>query len=131
MTDPPARPDDGSDVAVFATQPEAPEEGRIFLWCDTMWYELVVGDSDAIAFEPVASTQEELDALLADGEERELWELDDEFAEDLARSFRSLEPLLEADIEGFEEDNHEEPEDELASGFRMHGEVRRRRKPAG
>ena len=125
MQDPPGpRPAEPGPVAVFATHPEAPEDGRIFLWSETMWYEVITGDSDAIAFVPIAHTQGELDAVLAEGSELDLWELDDELSDDLARSFRSLAPLLETDIEGFEEENHEEPEDELEGAFRMHNEAR-------
>jgi hypothetical protein len=47
-------------VRVLGTNPENPEEGRIFVWTKTGWFERIEGQLGDVAFTPVADSENEL-----------------------------------------------------------------------
>lgn len=48
-----------SDPCVFATNSGEPEEGRVFVWARTQWFErLVSDDSGAVEFSPMSGMDE-------------------------------------------------------------------------
>ena len=49
-----------TEPRVFSTHPRDPENGRIFVWAWTEWFERVEGDSGAVSFTPVAHSEPEL-----------------------------------------------------------------------
>jgi hypothetical protein len=50
----------GARVRVFGTDPDNPEEGRIFVWTKMGWFERVKGPSGGVGFIPVAQSENEL-----------------------------------------------------------------------
>lgn len=76
-------------VDVFGTNPNAPEEGRIFVWTETGWFERLEGQSGDIAFTHVAESEEELRALIArDNAKAELTELGSKYKKSVAAEFK-------------------------------------------
>ncbi|MCX5999110.1 MAG: hypothetical protein NTU41_05810, partial [Chloroflexi bacterium] len=65
----PAAPEgDESDEAqlrIFGTNPDNPDEGRIFVWSKVGWFERLEGSSGDVAFTPVAQSEDELRELIA------------------------------------------------------------------
>jgi len=68
----------GTRPRVYSTKIQSPEEGRIFVWAWTEWFERQEGASGAVAFVPVADSEEELRSWLSQQGEQQLEELDDE-----------------------------------------------------
>ena len=50
----------GAQIQILSTNPDSPEEGRIFVWTKMGWFERLEGESGNIAFTPVADSEEEL-----------------------------------------------------------------------
>lgn len=71
----------GMPPRVFVTDSGEPESGRVFVWAQTRWFERVESPTDngAIAFAPIAESEDELADILR---ERGLSmdELDGDFA---------------------------------------------------
>jgi len=83
----------GAEPRVFATNPDDPSEGRIFIWARTKWFERMEGPSGAVAFSPVADSEHELRRWLSQQGSIELTELDDEYAEMSRQEFLDQAPL--------------------------------------
>lgn len=66
---------------VFATRPDEPETGRVFVWSQTRWFERVESatENGAVEFTPIAESEDELRERLR-GQGLDMDELDDEFA---------------------------------------------------
>jgi hypothetical protein len=99
----------GARIRVFGTDQDEPEEGRVFVWTKTGWFERIEGNQGNVSFTPVAESEEEVQEMVArDVPSTELVELggefrkivSDEFQEE-ARSYRDT-----------PEYDREEPEDE-------------------
>jgi hypothetical protein len=96
----------GITPRVFSTNPDAPDEGRIFVWAWTEWFERLEGATGAVAFTPVAQSEDELLSWLSQQQqEPELTELDDDYGEMISEEFLEQMPL---DAESLEM-----PDDEL------------------
>ena len=50
----------GARLRIFGTNPDNPEEGRIFVWTKSGWFERIEGQSGDVAFTPVAQSEDEL-----------------------------------------------------------------------
>jgi len=50
----------GARLRTFGTDPDNPEEGRIFVWTKMGWFERAQGASVDVAFIPVAQSENEL-----------------------------------------------------------------------
>jgi hypothetical protein len=55
----------GARFRIFGTDPDKPEEGRIFVWTKMGWFERVQGESGNVAFIPVAQSENELRELIS------------------------------------------------------------------
>ena len=55
----------GARFRIFGTDPDNPEEGRIFIWTKMGWFERVQGMSGNVAFIPVAQSESELRELIS------------------------------------------------------------------
>jgi hypothetical protein len=55
----------GDQIRILGTDPENPEEGRIFIWTKMGWFERIEGAMGDVAFIPVAKSQDELNELIA------------------------------------------------------------------
>ena len=50
----------GARLRILGTDPDNPEEGRIFVWTKMGWFERAQGQSGDVAFIPVAQSENEL-----------------------------------------------------------------------
>jgi hypothetical protein len=57
----------GSQTRIFGTNPEHPDNGRIFVWTKMGWFEREEGISGDVAFMPVAKSQQELREFISRG----------------------------------------------------------------
>lgn len=55
----------GARLRVYGTNREAPEDGRVFIWTKTGWFERLEGTSGNVAFTPIADSEDELKDLIA------------------------------------------------------------------
>jgi hypothetical protein len=54
----------GARLRIFGTDPDNPDEGRIFVWTKLGWFERIEGQSGDVAFTPVAQSEDELRELI-------------------------------------------------------------------
>jgi hypothetical protein len=52
-------------VQILGTDPDNPEEGRIFVWTKIGWFERAIGQMGNVAFIHVAKSELELNALIS------------------------------------------------------------------
>jgi hypothetical protein len=55
----------GARFRIFGTDPDNPEDGRIFVWTKMGWFERVQGSSGNVAFIHVAQSENELRELIS------------------------------------------------------------------
>src|SRR5512139_2004147 len=55
----------GARLRVYRTNADNPEEGRVFVWTKTGWFERIEGSSGNVAFTPVAASEADLRELIA------------------------------------------------------------------
>jgi hypothetical protein len=55
----------GARLRIFGTNYDDPEEGRIFVWTKTGWFERIEGSSGGVAFSPIADSEADLRELIA------------------------------------------------------------------
>jgi hypothetical protein len=55
----------GARLRIYGTNPDDPEEGRIFVWTKTGWFERIEGSQGNVAFTPIADSEAELRELIS------------------------------------------------------------------
>lgn len=104
----------GATPRVFATNPDDPEEGRIFIWGGhtTRWYEREGGETGAVSFVPVANSEDEFRSWVWGDLDADVTELDDDFAETVREEFLNQRPVLPIEAERSDEETRQglEPE---------------------
>jgi hypothetical protein len=55
----------GARVRVVGTDPDNPDEGRVFVWTKMGWFERVEGQSGGVSFIPVAQSENELHEFIS------------------------------------------------------------------
>lgn len=83
----------GVQPRVYATDYEEPEDGRVFVWARTRWYERLEGASGGVAFLHVADSDEEVKDVASREGAADLTELDDDFARMVIQEFVTQSPL--------------------------------------
>jgi len=83
----------GFSPRVFGTQVEDPWNGRVFVWGKMGWYERLEGESGAVAFSPIAHSEEALRRQLHAEGAPALVDLDDDFASLVIQEFSEQVPL--------------------------------------
>ncbi len=84
----------GARPRVFSTDPDNPEESRIFVWSKMGWFERIEGSWGNVEFSPVSESEEDLRAWLArEDPSVDLVELDDEYGHMVYEEFMEQEPL--------------------------------------
>lgn len=108
----------GTRPQIFATNPDDPYGGRILVWAWTEWFERVEGNSGAVAFTPIATSQQELRRQIPPEDYENLTELEGEDADVVMEEFLDQVPLFpEASESSSEEPFRErEPEEDLEHG---------------
>jgi hypothetical protein len=78
----------GARIQVLGTNPESPEEGRIFVWTKMGWFERLKGPSGNVAFTHVADSEEELREFISrDNPGADLRELRGVYSEEVSVEF--------------------------------------------
>jgi hypothetical protein len=79
----------GARLRVYGTNREDPDEGRMFVWTKTGWFERIEGSSGGVAFTPIADSEEELrDSLAQDDPKFDLIELGGDHRKTVFEEFR-------------------------------------------
>ena len=104
----------GARLRVFGTNRENPEEGRVFVWTKTGWFERMEGTSGNVAFTPIAESEEELKDLIAeDNPEFDLIELGGDFRRTVSQEFSEEASSLEDSTADLMEKPTDEEDDQL------------------
>ena len=119
----------GADPRIYVTNPDDPEEGRIFIYAKARWYERESGPWGDVVYPHVADQEEDLDDYMAqDGSPEDLTELDpddDDFARSVAYDFMTQSPLYPEAPETSDEPPFAEREVEVESEFLHYDEQTR------
>ena len=84
----------GARVRVFATEPDNPAVGRVFVWTKMGWFEREEGPWGDVAFTPVADSEEQLKNWLSKADpDTDLVELHDEYGRMVYQEFMEDKPL--------------------------------------
>jgi len=103
----------GAKVRIFGTNPDNPDEGRIFVWTKMGWFERLEGQSGDIAFIPVAQSENELRELISrDDPSSDLVQLGREYRKMVSSEFMEQSPSYRdspeySDEEPLEEDSQQ------------------------
>ncbi len=98
-------------IRILSTDPENPEEGRIFIWTKMGWFERIEGPTGDVAFIPVAKSEDELHELIArDDPEFDLIPLAQKYRRRVSDEFME-QSTLSWDPEDSSEETVEESED--------------------
>jgi hypothetical protein len=82
-----------TDPRVFVTDPDAPEDNRVFVWANTQWFERIESEETGAAeFSPLSMDEHMLREWLSESD-LEMTEIDDEFARDVRDEFLNENPL--------------------------------------
>ena len=105
----------GARIQILGTNPDDPENGRVFVWTKMGWFERLEGQWGDVAFTPVAESEEELrELILRDNPEADLTELGGDFRKKVSEEFIEQSPSYpdspEDSIEETDEDNEDEQE---------------------
>jgi hypothetical protein len=107
----------GAQIQIFGTNPDTPEEGRIFVWTKMGWFERLEGESGNVAFTPVADSEEELREFISrDNAQADLCELGSKYRKKISEEFIEQSPSYSDSPE----DSSEEP-DEDDQEYHQHG----------
>jgi hypothetical protein len=78
----------GVRLRIYGTNQADPEEGRIFVWTKTGWFERIAGLHGNVAFTPVADSETELrELILRDAPTLDFIELSGEFRKMVSEEF--------------------------------------------
>ena len=78
----------GTRIQILGTNPEHPENGRIFVWTKMGWFERLEGPSGNIAFTSVAQSEEELrDLVSRDNTRADLRDIGGKYRKIVSREF--------------------------------------------
>jgi hypothetical protein len=70
----------GAQLRILGTDQDNPDEGRIFVWTQVGWFERIKGESEDVAFTPVAHSDDELrELVLRDDPSADLVQLGHEY----------------------------------------------------
>ena len=109
----------GARIQILGTNPDEPDNGRIFVWTKMAWFERLEGQWGDVAFTPVAESEKELrELVLQDDPEADLVELGGEFGKQVAEEFISQSPSIPESVEDSNAETDEDNDDD--QGFHTH-----------
>jgi hypothetical protein len=104
----------GARLRVYGTNREDPENGRVFIWTKTGWFERLEGTSGNVAFTPIAESEDELKDLIAlEDPESDFIELGGEFKRTVSEEFSEDWSSLEDSTAELTEESSDEDDDQL------------------
>ena len=78
----------GARLRIYGTNTDNPDEGRIFVWTKTGWFERIEGSSGNIAFAPIADSEADLrESIKRDNPSADLIELGGEYRKMVSEEF--------------------------------------------
>ena len=89
----------GTRPQVMVTNPDNLLEGRTFVWVWIQWFERIEGSTGAVAFEPVASSEDELRRYISQEKEIELYPPDRDYRNMVYNEFVEQSPLYPEALE--------------------------------
>ena len=103
----------GARIQILGTNPDDPENGRVFVWTKMGWFERLEGQWGDVAFTTVAESERELRELISrDNPEADLNELGGEFRKKVSEEFIEQSPSYPDSPEDSSEETDEDNEDE-------------------
>jgi hypothetical protein len=82
-----------TDPRVFTTNPDSPDDSRVFVWANTQWFERMESEeTGAVEFSPLSMDEHDLREWLS-GSGLEITEIDGEFATTVRDEFLNENPL--------------------------------------
>ncbi|OGO36301.1 MAG: hypothetical protein A2147_02440 [Chloroflexi bacterium RBG_16_57_8] len=107
----------GTGLRVFGTNPEQPDEGRIFVWTKMGWFERIEVQSGAVAFTPIARSESELRELVSrDNPSFDLVQLSGQYRKMVSREFSEQSPSYRDSPEY----SHEDPSEKDSQQYHQH-----------
>ncbi len=83
----------GTKIQILGTNPDNPEDGRIFVWTKMGWLERLEGQSGDVAFTPIAESEKELREIISrDNPDAELYDITGEFRKQVVEEFIDQSP---------------------------------------
>ena len=99
----------GVRIQILGTNPDIPEEGRIFVWTKMGWFERLEGESGNVAFTHIADSEEELRELISrDNAQADLHELGGKHIKKVSEEFIEQ----SRSYSDSPEDSNEEPDED-------------------
>ena len=109
----------GARIQILGTNPDEPDNGRVFVWTKMAWFERLEGQWGDVAFTPVAESEKELrELVLLDDPEADLVELGGEFGKQVAEEFISQSPSIPESVEDSNAETDKDNDDD--QGFHTH-----------
>jgi hypothetical protein len=103
----------GARMRIYGTNSENPDEGRIFVWTKTGWFERIEGSSGNVAFTPISDSEEDLRELITRGDpSADLVELGGDYRKTVAEEFRDQTTFDQDFREHSESESSDEDEDQ-------------------
>lgn len=98
----------GARLRILGTNLDNPEEGRIFVWTKMGWFERIEGESEDVAFVPVAQSEDELRELISrDDPSADLFSLGREYRKMVSEEFTEQSPSYRDSEEETTEDSED------------------------
>jgi hypothetical protein len=83
----------GTKIQILGTNPDNPEDGRIFVWTKMGWLERLEGQSGDVAFTPIAESEKELREVISrDNPDADLTDITGEFRKQVVEEFIDQSP---------------------------------------
>ena len=102
-----------ASLQIFGTDPDNPDDGRIFVWTMMGWYERIEGRSGNVAFTHIAQSESELRELISrDDPSTSLTHLGGEYRKMISKEFMEQSPSYRDSAEYSDEDPLEEDSQE-------------------
>ena len=103
----------GAPIQILGTNPDEPDEGRVFVWTKMAWFERLEGQWGDVAFTPIAESEKELrELVLRDDPEADLTELGGEFKKQVVEEFIAQSPSVPESPDDSPSETDEDNEDE-------------------
>jgi hypothetical protein len=102
----------GDRLRILGTDQDNPDEGRIFVWTKVGWLERIKGESEDVAFTPVAHSDDELrELVLRDDPSADLVQLGHEYRKRVSEEFMEQSPSY-LDSPEYSSEEHFEEDDQ-------------------
>ena len=109
----------GARLRIYGTNRADPDEGRVFVWTKTGWFERIEGSSGNVAFTPIAESEAELRELIAEDDPNfDLVELGGDYRKTVSEEFREQSTSDQNFLEHSENEVSDEDEDQQ---YHQHG----------